>query len=197
MMDGTVTKYFENEIYTIYYIDGNYVSVSKNINSNIKTYLKIVNNNNINISKEIDDNTNNCIFYIYKSLSNDYSAQLDRIKKLVNTIYNYLLKDSKNRNDFIKKVEIIDDNENRDFINYLCNNSNGKFIIKGSNNTEDYIFGNTNNTFSNIENFVSNNDESGNSVMTSQQGSIKWYAILLILGVSLMIGIGFAIYVLK
>lgn len=196
-MDGTVTKYFENEIYTIYYLDGNYVSVSKNINSNIKTYLKIVNNNNINISKEIDDNTNNCIFYIYKSLSNDYSAQLDRIKKLVNTIYNYLLKDSKNRNDFIKKVEIIDDNENRDFINYLCNNSNGKFIIKGSNNTEDYIFGNTNNTFSNIENFVSNNDESGNSVMTSQQGSIKWYAILLILGVSLMIGIGFAIYVLK
>lgn len=196
-MDGTVTKYFENEIYTIYYLDGNYVSVSKNINSNIKTYLKIVNNNNINISKEIDDNTNNCIFYIYKSLSNDYSAQLDRIKKLVNTIYNYLLKDSKNRNDFIKKVEIIDDNENRDFINYLCNNSNGKFIIKGSNNTEDYIFGNTNNTFSNIENFVSNNNESGNSVMTSQQGSIKWYAILLILGVSLMIGIGFAIYVLK
>lgn len=196
-MDGTVTKYFENDIYTIYYLDGNYVSVSKNINSNIKTYLKIVNNNNINISKEIDDNTNNCIFYIYKSLSNDYSAQLDRIKKLVNTIYNYLLKDSKNRNDFIKKVEIIDDNENRDFINYLCNNSNGKFIIKGSNNTEDYIFGNTNNTFSNIENFVSNNDESGNSVMTSQQGSIKWYAILLILGVSLMIGIGFAIYVLK
>lgn len=197
MMDGMVTKYFENDIYTIYYLDGNYVSVSKNINSNIKTYLKIVNNNNINISKEIDDNTNNCIFYIYKSLSNDYSAQLDRIKKLVNTIYNYLLKDSKNRNDFIKKVEIIDDNENRDFINYLCNNSNGKFIIKGSNNTEDYIFGNTNNTFSNIENFVSNNDESGNSVMTSQQGSIKWYAILLILGVSLMIGIGFAIYVLK
>lgn len=196
-MDGTVTKYFENDIYTIYYLDGNYVSVSKNINSNIKTYLKIVNNNNINISKEIDDNTNNCIFYIYKSLSNDYSAQLDRIKKLVNTIYNYLLKDSKNRNDFIKKVEIIDDNENRDFINYLCNNSNGKFIIKGSNNTEDYIFGNTNNTFNNIENFVSNNDESGNSVMTSQQGSIKWYAILLILGVSLMIGIGFAIYVLK
>lgn len=196
-MDGTVTKYFENDIYTIYYLDGNYVSVSKNINSNIKTYLKIVNNNNINISKEIDDNTNNCIFYIYKSLSNDYSAQLDRIKKLVNTIYNYLLKDSKNRNDFIKKVEIIDDNENRDFINYLCNNSNGKFIIKGSNNTEDYIFGNTTNTFSNIENFVSNNDESGNSVMTSQQGSIKWYAILLILGVSLMIGIGFAIYVLK
>ncbi len=196
-MDGTVTKYFENDIYTIYYLDGNYVSVSKNINSNIKTYLKIVNNNNINISKEIDDNTNNCIFYIYKSLSNDYSAQLDRIKKLVNTIYNYLLKDNKNRNDFIKKVEIIDDNENRDFINYLCNNSNGKFIIKGSNNTEDYIFGNTNNTFSNIENFVSNNDESGNSVMTSQQGSIKWYAILLILGVSLMIGIGFAIYVLK
>lgn len=196
-MDGTVTKYFENDIYTIYYLDGNYVSVSKNINSNIKTYLKIVNNNNINISKEIDDNTNNCIFYIYKSLSNDYSAQLDRIKKLVNTIYNYLLKDSKNRNDFIKKVEIIDDNENRDFINYLCNNSNGKFIIKGSNNTEDYIFGNTNNTFSNIENFVSNNDESGNSVMTSQQGSIKWYAILLILGVSLMIGIGFAIYILK
>ncbi len=196
-MDGTVTKYFENDIYTIYYLDGNYVSVSKNINSNIKTYLKIVNNNNINISKEIDDNTNNCIFYIYKSLSNDYSAQLDRIKKLVNTIYNYLLKDSKNRNDFIKKVEIIDDNENRDFINYLCNNSNGKFIIKGSNNTEDYIFGNTNNTFSNIENFVSNNDKSGNSVMTSQQGSIKWYAILLILGVSLMIGIGFAIYVLK
>lgn len=196
-MDGTVTKYFENDIYTIYYLDGNYVSVSKNINSNIKTYLKIVNNNNINISKEIDDNTNNCIFYIYKSLSNDYSAQLDRIKKLVNTIYNYLLKDSKNRNDFIKKVEIIDDNENRDFINYLCNNSNGKFIIKGSNNTEDYIFGNTNNTFSNIENFVSNNNESGNSVMTSQQGSIKWYAILLILGVSLMIGIGFAIYVLK
>lgn len=196
-MDGTVTKYFENDIYTIYYLDGNYVSVSKNINSNIKTYLKIVNNNNINISKEIDDNTNNCIFYIYKSLSNDYSAQLDRIKKLVNTIYNYLLKDSKNRNDFIKKVEIIDDNENRDFINYLCNNSNGKFIIKGSNNTEDYIFGNTNNTFSNIGNFVSNNDESGNSVMTSQQGSIKWYAILLILGVSLMIGIGFAIYVLK
>lgn len=196
-MDGTVTKYFENEIYTIYYLDGNYVSVSKNINSNIKTYLKIVNNNNINISKEIDDNTNNCIFYIYKSLSNDYSAQLDRIKKLVNTIYNYLLKDSKNRNDFIKKVEIIDDNENRDFINYLCNNSNGKFIIKGSNITEDYIFGNTNNTFSNIENFVSNNDDSGNSVMTSQQGSIKWYAVLLILGVSLMIGVGFAIYVLK
>lgn len=196
-MDGTVTKYFENDIYTIYYLDGNYVSVSKNINSNIKTYLKIVNNNNINISKEIDDNTNNCIFYIYKSLSNDYSAQLDRIKKLVNTIYNYLLKDSKNRNDFIKKVEIIDDNENRDFINYLCNNSNGKFIIKGSNITEDYIFGNTNNTFSNIENFVSNNDDSGNSVMTSQQGSIKWYAVLLILGVSLMIGVGFAIYVLK
>lgn len=196
-MDGTVTKYFENEIYTIYYLDGNYVSVSKNINSNIKTYLKIVNNNNINISKEIDDNTNNCIFYIYKSLSNDYSAQLDRIKKLVNTIYNYLLKDSKNRNDFIKKVEIIDDNENRDFINYLCNNSNGKFIIKGSNITEDYIFGNTNNTFSNIENFVSNNDDSGNSVMTSQQGSIKWYAVLLILGVSLMIGVGFSIYVLK
>ena len=196
-MDGTVTKYFENEIYTIYYLDGNYVSVSKNINSNIKTYLKIVNNNNINISKEIDDNTNNCIFYIYKSLSNDYSAQLDRIKKLVNTIYNYLLKDGKNRNDFIKKVEIIDDNENRDFINYLCNNSNGKFIIKGSNITEDYIFGNTNNTFSNIENFVSNNDDSGNSVMTSQQGSIKWYAVLLILGVSLMIGVGFAIYVLK
>lgn len=193
----TLVKYFENNLYTIYYCNGHYISVTKNISSNIKTYLTIVNDDNIIISKLVDNNSNNCIFYIYRSISNNYSLELENIKKLINTVYNYLLKNNKTRSDFIKKVEIINDGKNSDFIRYLCNNSNGKFVIWGSSSNStnnDYIF--SNNIVNNFINPLVTNDGDKSGVGASH-GSIKWYTVCFILILSIVVGVSFSVYVLK
>ena len=260
-------KINENEANVIYKLNGNQqgiFSVPKHLNNNIKVFMFFCDNKleysdqnklissiqSISSTLNKDEDNGICIISFVDSdfLKNQnvvgFGNQFIKTKKLVNTIYNYLLKDGNvQKENFIKKVELISfDNNYTAFIDWLCSQNPSKFhsfdyqslfVQKNNTNIQKGVFINNNEAsifneptkqsamtasqtgikpitqslsignpkFENNYN-PSNNQYSGynNQAINQKQlvrippnnhGSsafIKWYNVLLILGLSLVIG---------
>ena len=62
----------------------------------------------------------------------DYIYELSRIKRLVNQVYNLVLKEKNlSRDKFIRKIEILNNGNNKEFVNWLCVHYSNKFYKSG------------------------------------------------------------------
>lgn len=143
-------KLRETESDTIYMIESDMqglVSVPKKLQNNIKVFMMFGNNNNENQNKLLEDisivskqiNSNNdeglCIIAFISSeilTTNNaitYTRELNRIKELVNSIYNKILKEHKlTKENFVKKIELLySDERYKDFMDFLCLQNPNKF----------------------------------------------------------------------
>lgn len=150
MMDNLM-KFSETESDIIYMIDNNQglVSIPKDLKNNIKVFMmfgdsniseeernKIVNNIS-EVSKRINDNDDDgiCIVtFINSDVTNTndaiiYTEELNRIKMLVNNIYNKLLAEGKfTKDNFVKKIELLyTDLKYKNFMDFLCLQNPSKF----------------------------------------------------------------------
>lgn len=120
-----LVKYQTDDYGIIYnYLDF-FISVPNNIQNNIKLRLSFEKDqtelvNSMNKYRTKDDNV------LFLSVTNDinnndFIDELTKIKKIVNDIYNLILKEKHlTKNNFIKKIELIDNGNNPEFVKWLC-----------------------------------------------------------------------------
>lgn len=145
-------KYFETGTNSLYVLDDNnqsLVSIPKDLASNIKVFmifkdksLQEQNRNNFineiyGIARMLNNGNNDALFIVNfvnnnvldSPSENTYSEELDKIKGLVNNVYNKLLKEGKvKRENFIKKVQLISlDGRYNPFTNWVCTKNPSKF----------------------------------------------------------------------
>jgi len=141
---SNLLKFNENETDIIYMINSELqglVSVPKDLNTNIKVFILFKNskeniqgidslsNEILEISRKINNANDNgiCIAAFMENALSDgnaitYTNELNKVKSLVNTVYNALLKEGKfTKDNFIKKLELLSKEDNfKNFIDFLC-----------------------------------------------------------------------------
>lgn len=197
---SNLVKYYVTETNTIYMIKGNghgLVSVPNVLKNNIKIFMIFKDNSlqvlqqkdrnqliseMLEINKKINRNNNEGMFIVTfiedEILKNEdpfvFNEELDKIKELVNTIYNKLLSEGNLRKEnFVKKVELVSlDGKYDSFINWLCLQNPSKFhaisyqqLLK---NTEE-----KNNVFINQNSASIFNEPTKQSTMMGMQSNIK------------------------
>lgn len=152
-MDELV-RYFETGTNSIYVLDDDnksLISVPKDLADNIKVFMifkdKSLQEQNRNyfineiygIARMVNNSNNDALFIVNfvnnnvlnSPSENTYGEELDKIKGLVNNVYNKLLKDgTAKREKFIKKVHLVSlDARYNPFINWLCVKNPSKFRV--------------------------------------------------------------------
>jgi len=151
------------------------VSIPKVLTNNIKVYMTLedeTKNEFISQMKEITKTINNnlngiLIIAIMKNNINEieYPNILDKIKNLVNKIYNDILNEKKlTKNNFIKKIEFISsEKQYKNLINWLCLQNPNKFHLEHQKLTETKKLNEHDIATSNIENRAINPSPQFNS----------------------------------
>lgn len=129
-MDNLI-KYQEDDYGIIYSYLDSFISVPNNIRDNIKLCLSFEKNQTdlVNSMNKYRINGNILFLTITNNINEvDYINELSRIKRLVNQVYNLVLKEKKlSRDNFIRKIEILNNGNNKDFVNWLCEHYSNKF----------------------------------------------------------------------
>lgn len=129
-MDNPV-KYQEDDYGIIYSYLDSFISVPNSIQNNIKLCLSFEKNQTDLVNSMNKYRTDgNILFLIIKNNVSeiDYINELARIKMLVNQVYNLILKEKNlSRDRFIRKIEIINNGNNKEFVNWLCEHYSNKF----------------------------------------------------------------------
>ena len=133
-MDSPI-KYQEDDYGIIYsYLDP-YISVPNGIQNNIKLCLSFEKNQTDLVNSMNKYRTEGNILFL--TITNnipevDYIYELSRIKRLVNQVYNLVLKEKNlSRDKFIRKIEILNNGNNKEFVNWLCEHYSNKFYKSG------------------------------------------------------------------
>lgn len=227
-MDNPI-KYQEDDYGIIYSYLDSYISVPNSIQDNIKLCLSFEKNQTdlVNSMNKYKTEGNILFLTITNNISEvDYINELARIKMLVNQVYNLILKEKKlSRDKFIRKIEILNNGNNKEFANWLCEHYSNKFYIGEALN--DDIFKDKDVIFNTPETDTVNNVPVVNSSYTPtdeklsigevdsiykeavnvSKGSyrasnnnaafIKLPMIILVLLLSTIIGVGISIFMLK
>ena len=227
-MDNPI-KYQEDDYGIIYSYLDSYISVPNGIQNNIKLCLSFEKNQTdlVNSMNKYRTEGNILFLTITNNISEvDYINELARIKMLINQVYNLILKEKKlSRDKFIRKIEILNNGNNKEFANWLCEHYSNKFYIGEALN--DYIFKDKDVIFNTPETDTVNNVPVVNSSYTPtdeklsigevdsiykeavnvSKGSyrasnnnaafIKLPMIILVLLLSTIIGVGISIFMLK
>ena len=133
-MDSPI-KYQEDDYGIIYSYLDSYISVPNGIQSNIKLCLSFEKNQTDLVNSMNKYRTEGNILFL--TITNnipevDYIYELSRIKRLVNQVYNLVLKEKNlSRDKFIRKIEIINNGNNKEFVNWLCEHYSNKFYKSG------------------------------------------------------------------
>ncbi len=227
-MDNPI-KYQEDDYGIIYSYLDSYISVPNSIQDNIKLCLSFEKNQTdlVNSMNKYRTEGNILFLTITNNISEvDYINELARIKMLINQVYNLILKEKKlSRDKFIRKIEILNNGNNKEFANWLCEHYSNKFYIGEALN--DDIFKDKDVIFNTPETDTVNNVPVVNSSYTPtdeklsigevdsiykeavnvSKGSyrasnnnaafIKLPMIILVLLLSTIIGVGISIFMLK
>ena len=227
-MDNPI-KYQEDDYGIIYSYLDSFISVPNSIQDNIKLCLSFEKNQTdlVNSMNKYRTEGNILFLTITNNISEvDYINELARIKMLINQVYNLILKEKKlSRDKFIRKIEILNNGNNKEFANWLCEHYSNKFYIGEALN--DYIFKDKDVIFNTPETDTVNNVPVVNSSYTPtdeklsigevdsiykeavnvSKGSyrasnnnaafIKLPMIILVLLLSTIIGVGISIFMLK
>lgn len=227
-MDNPI-KYQEDDYGIIYSYLDSFISVPNGIQNNIKLCLSFEKNQTDLVNSMNKYRTEGNILFL--TITNnipevDYIYELSRIKMLVNQVYNLILKEKKlSRDKFIRKIEILNNGNNKEFANWLCEHYSNKFYIGEALN--DDIFKDKDVIFNTPETDTVNNVPVVNSSYTPtdeklsigevdsiykeavnvSKGSyrasnnnaafIKLPMIILVLLLSTIIGVGISIFMLK
>lgn len=207
-MDSLERLYIDN-INTIYGIDNNLVIIPNNLDGNIGVYLvinNIVSDKNYLMTKiqeckkSINASNPNSILFLYSVNGNNFENNLNNIKFFVNKVYNVMLSTKRfSKENFIKKIKVIKDDGNVELIKWLCMNYSNKFSIVDVNDNVNANFTSSYESLA-IGTPINNSNQSINIQSLENKNSggfIKWYSIVLILFVSLVIGISVSLYLLK
>lgn len=130
-MDSPI-KYQEYEYGIIYSYLDSFISVPNDIQDNIKLCLSFEKNQTDLVNSMNKHRTEGNILFL--TITNnipeiDFIYELSRIKRLVNQVYNLVLKEKKlSRDKFIKKIEILNNGNNKEFVNWLCEHYSNKFF---------------------------------------------------------------------
>ena len=133
-MDSPI-KYQEDDYGIIYSYVDSYISVPKGIQNNIKLCLSFEKNQTDLVNSMNKYRTEGNILFL--TITNnipevDYIYELSRIKRLVNQVYNLVLKEKNlSRDKFIRKIEILNNGNNKEFVNWLCVHYSNKFYKSG------------------------------------------------------------------
>lgn len=145
-------KFYENDTDVMHYLGEDlqsYVSIPKNLGHNIKVFMFFGDlmlpedkrtellTTMLNTSKVVNNGNSNGVI-ITSLMSSDffmngnvvsYGKESIRIKKVVNTVYNQMLREKiAEKGDFVKQIEIINqDNKYKDFSDWLCRQVPSKF----------------------------------------------------------------------
>lgn len=129
-MDSPI-KYQEDDYGIIYSYLDSFISVPNSIQNNIKLCLSLEKNQTdlVNSMNKYRTDGNILFLTITNNISEiDYINELARIKRLVNQVYNLVLKEKNlSRDKFIRKIEIINNGNNKEFVNWLCEHYSNKF----------------------------------------------------------------------
>lgn len=227
-MDNPI-KYQEDDYGIIYSYLDSYISVPNSIQDNIKLCLSFEKNQTdlVNSMNKYRTEGNILFLTITNNISEvDYINELARTKMLINQVYNLILKEKKlSRDKFIRKIEILNNGNNKEFANWLCEHYSNKFYIGEALN--DDIFKDKDVIFNTPETDTVNNVPVVNSSYTPtdeklsigevdsiykeavnvSKGSyrasnnnaafIKLPMIILVLLLSTIIGVGISIFMLK
>lgn len=227
-MDNPI-KYQEDDYGIIYSYLDSFISVPNSIQDNVKLCLSFEKNQTdlVNSMNKYRTEGNILFLTITNNISEvDYINELARIKMLVNQVYNLILKEKKlSRDKFIRKIEILNNGNNKEFANWLCEHYSNKFYIGEALN--DDIFKDKDVIFNTPETDTVNNVPVVNSSYTPtdeklsigevdsiykeavnvSKGSyrasnnnaafIKLPMIILVLLLSTIIGVGISIFMLK
>lgn len=207
-MDSLERLYIDN-INTIYGIDNNLVIIPNNLDGNIGVYLvinNIVSDKNYLMTKiqeckkSINSSNSNSILFLHSVNGNNFENNLNNIKFFVNKVYNVMLSTKRfSKENFIKKIKVIKDDGNVELIKWLCMNYSNKFSIVDVNDNVNANFTSSYESLA-IGTPINNSNQSINIQSLENKNSggfIKWYSIVLILFVSLVIGISVSLYLLK
>lgn len=200
-----------------------YVSVPNNLNNFLRFFIMFksedelknsdeVIKNMSKVNRDIDD-ANYSEILIFSELNakniedtSKYVNELDRIKGIVNDVYNTLLRNGLGKDLFVRKIEVIVSNElHRKFLNWVNLQNDEKFHLINmpalgktfeSSVIDDLFLSERKAIFvDNESNDVSdkplNNDNLNNS------GMVKWFGIVFILLFSLVIGVVISVFLLK
>ena len=133
-MDSPI-KYQEDDYGIIYSYLDSFISVPNSIQNNIKLCLSLEKNQTdlVNSMNKYRTDGNILFLTITNNISEiDYINELARIKRLVNQVYNLVLKEKNlSRDKFIRKIEIINNGNNKEFVNWLCEHYSNKFYKSG------------------------------------------------------------------
>lgn len=133
-MDSPI-KYQEDDYGIIYSYLDSYISVPNGIQNNIKLCLSFEKNQTDLVNSMNKYRTEGNILFL--TITNnipevDYIYELSRIKRLVNQVYNLVLKEKNlSRDKFIRKIEILNNGNNKEFVNWLCEHYSNKFYKSG------------------------------------------------------------------
>ena len=131
-MDNPI-KYQEDDYGIIYNYLDSFISVPNSIQSNIKLCLSFEKNQTdlVNSMNKYRVNGNILFLTVKNNVSEiDYINELARIKMLVNQVYNLILREKNlSRDKFIRKIEILNNGNNKEFANWLCEHYSNKFYI--------------------------------------------------------------------
>ena len=133
-MDSPI-KYQEDDYGIIYSYLDSYISVPNGIQNNIKLCLSFEKNQTDLVNSMNKYRTEGNILFL--TITNnipevDYIYELSRIKRLVNQVYNLVLKEKNlSRDKFIRKIEILNNGNNKEFVNWLCVHYSNKFYKSG------------------------------------------------------------------
>ena len=133
-MDSPI-KYQEDDYGIIYSYLDSYISVPNGIQNNIKLCLSFEKNQTYLVNSMNKYRTEGNILFL--TITNnipevDYIYELSRIKRLVNQVYNLVLKEKNlSRDKFIRKIEILNNGNNKEFVNWLCVHYSNKFYKSG------------------------------------------------------------------
>ena len=133
-MDSPI-KYQEDDYGIIYSYLDSYISVPNGIQNNLKLCLSFEKNQTDLVNSMNKYRTEGNILFL--TITNnipevDYIYELSRIKRLVNQVYNLVLKEKNlSRDKFIRKIEILNNGNNKEFVNWLCVHYSNKFYKSG------------------------------------------------------------------
>lgn len=197
-----LTKYYETANENVFIINSNrqaLASVPKNLNNNIKIFLTFKDNSfqNMNdtdrnslfyeiqeVSQKITDNSSSGIYItaflndqiINDDRENSYSTELNKIKNIVNCVYNKLLIDGQiKKGDVIKRLELVyTDSKYNGFINWLCLQNPKKYhAVSYQNIINDKKSENRNGVFINNNSASIFNEPNKQSTMMGMQSNMR------------------------
>lgn len=158
-----------------------YLLLPKKIISDIKIFMVFDNDDDVNIQNKLEvygnkvdkDNITEILLMVRDkdnllSNGNNYESEFIRIKGIVNTVYNFLISNNINKELFIRKIELIDDEgKYNDFIDWLVMVNSKRFT------------------------------KYGNNVVLNNSAFVSWYGVLIILFLSIVVGIIIPIFIVK